>query len=203
MDGGDKVANLIQSIGVGNVMKYQKTLVSLALAFGVITSGFAQASSVTYEMGVLSADGALRDVTPVKGGFTDFFNFTIVVPSEVATSVQNHAFKAGTKNIRDISGLTMSLFNTNGTLGNMQDDTQIGASLTSGESSFDNLSSGNYYTKVTGNATGTHGGYYSIQMMADPILAPVVTAVPVPAAAWLLGSGLIGLVGVSRRKQQA
>jgi hypothetical protein len=27
-----------------------------------------------------------------------------------------------------------------------------------------------------------------------------VTSVPVPAATWLLGSGLIGLVGVSRRK---
>lgn len=181
-------------------MKYREILVSLALAYGVI-SGPAQASSVTYEMGVLSADGALKDVTPVKGVFTDFFNFTIVTPSEVATSMQNHAFKAGTKNIRDITGLTMSLFNTNGTQ-SMQDDTQIGASLTSGESSFDNLSSGNYYTKVTGNATGTLGGHYSVQMVADPILAPVVTAVPVPAAAWLLGSGLIGLVGVSRRKQQ-
>lgn len=29
---------------------------------------------------------------------------------------------------------------------------------------------------------------------------PVVAAVPVPAAAWLLGSGLLGLVGVARRK---
>ena len=29
---------------------------------------------------------------------------------------------------------------------------------------------------------------------------PAPAAVPVPAAAWLLGSGLIGLVGVARRK---
>jgi hypothetical protein len=27
--------------------------------------------------------------------------------------------------------------------------------------------------------------------------------VPVPAAAWLFGSGLLGLVGVARRKQSA
>ena len=30
-----------------------------------------------------------------------------------------------------------------------------------------------------------------------------VTAVPVPAAAWLLGSGLLGLVGIGRRKKTA
>lgn len=33
-----------------------------------------------------------------------------------------------------------------------------------------------------------------------PALAPPLTTVPVPAAAWLLGSGLIGMIGVARRK---
>jgi hypothetical protein len=31
----------------------------------------------------------------------------------------------------------------------------------------------------------------------------VVSAVPVPAAAWLFGSGLLGLVGVARRRRAA
>jgi len=31
-------------------------------------------------------------------------------------------------------------------------------------------------------------------------MANDITAVPVPAAVWLFGSGLIGLVGVARRK---
>jgi hypothetical protein len=30
-----------------------------------------------------------------------------------------------------------------------------------------------------------------------------VSAVPVPAAVWLFGSGLLGLAGVARRKQSA
>jgi hypothetical protein len=30
-----------------------------------------------------------------------------------------------------------------------------------------------------------------------------VSAIPVPAAAWLFGSGLLGLIGVARRKKTA
>jgi len=45
------------------------------------------------------------------------------------------------------------------------------------------------------------------QWMVDPTLGKVsyvgqVSAVPVPAAVWLFGSGLLGLVGVSRRRKQ-
>ena len=47
--------------------------------------------------------------------------------------------------------------------------------------------------------------FASGQWVIDPTLGKVsysqVSAVPVPAAVWLLGSGLVGLVGISRRKQ--
>ena len=42
-------------------------------------------------------------------------------------------------------------------------------------------------------------GYSSAKVWFDNV---TVSAVPVPAAAWLFGSGLIGLVGVARRKAQ-
>jgi len=40
-----------------------------------------------------------------------------------------------------------------------------------------------------------------INMFADG--GPEVSAIPIPAAAWLFGSGLIGLVGISRRRKAA
>jgi hypothetical protein len=37
-------------------------------------------------------------------------------------------------------------------------------------------------------------------LISGSVSAPVVSQVPVPAAAWLFGSGLIGLIGVARKK---
>ena len=56
---------------------------------------------------------------------------------------------------------------------------------------------GNYVSKfvVTGFfATGYSGGFSSGSIV------PLVQAVPVPAAAWLFGSGLLGLAGLARRR---
>lgn len=54
------------------------------------------------------------------------------------------------------------------------------------------LGAGTYVLEVRGNVVGAAGGSYSGVLN----LAPV----PVPAAAWLFGSGLVGLVGLRRRK---
>ena len=45
-----------------------------------------------------------------------------------------------------------------------------------------------------------HGFVVTLEIYGnDPVL---VSAVPVPAAVWLFGSGLIGLIGIARRKKQ-
>lgn len=50
---------------------------------------------------------------------------------------------------------------------------------------------------VPGMENGPFPGFNAAFNLSAPGL---VSAVPVPAAAWLLGSGLLGLVGVARRK---
>jgi hypothetical protein len=54
------------------------------------------------------------------------------------------------------------------------------------------LGAGTYVLEVRGNVVGAAGGSYSGVLNLAPI--------PVPAAAWLFGSGLVGLLTVRRRK---
>ncbi|WP_297293005.1 PEP-CTERM sorting domain-containing protein, partial [Oceanicoccus sp.] len=54
---------------------------------------------------------------------------------------------------------------------------------------------------------GTDRGYQynitkSLEYYAWAVRSGDVSAVPVPAAVWLFGSGLVGLIGVSRRKRR-
>ena len=53
-----------------------------------------------------------------------------------------------------------------------------------------------------GDPSGFGNVAYRVSM-SGTITAPPVSEVPVPAAVWLFGSGLVGLVGVARRKKAA
>jgi len=57
-----------------------------------------------------------------------------------------------------------------------------------------------YYPSSTSNLAGSGVAVAQIRTFADghTEIMPV-SSVPVPAAVWLLGSGLIGLVGIRRR----
>ncbi len=56
--------------------------------------------------------------------------------------------------------------------------------------------------RSTFNIDPSTRGYWTLASNGDAVWTGV-SAVPVPAAVWLLGSGLMGMVGIGRRKQNA
>ena len=57
------------------------------------------------------------------------------------------------------------------------------------------------YLSANGIAAALGFGTGSLHATASPLAASAVTTVPVPAAVWLFGSALAGLVSIGRRKQ--
>lgn len=170
------------------MMKISKISGSLAfLAVVALLSGAASASTITVAQPVdqgLYTSGTVFSSSQ-KGAFSNTYNFTLSSLSHLAGVVTNN--RLSTK--LDIKDLNLSIYNSANTLL---------SSTGSGVSAFDpNLLAGSYHAVVTGTVTGSKGGSYSFSLYAVP------QPVPVPAAAWLLGSGLIGLVGVARRRKQA
>lgn len=54
---------------------------------------------------------------------------------------------------------------------------------------------------VDTGCTGLYGLFMGVEITSQGTYQTVVGAVPVPAAVWLFGSGLLGLIGVARRKK--
>lgn len=78
---------------------------------------------------------------------------------------------------------------------------------------FSNLRSGNYWSATEYTASTANAWYFATDYGKQDLYGKIynhyawavhsgdVSAVPVPAAAWLFGSGLLGLIGVARRRR--
>jgi hypothetical protein len=102
--------------------------------------------------------------------------------------VVNEAVTVSTTALVNISGLSLSLWT--------ESAGSPVALQASGGTDFNlpSLAPGLYELIITGTVTGTEGGAYA-GVVASP------SAVPLPAAAWLLLSGLVGVGAMARRRR--
>ncbi len=161
---------------------HRNILKSLVLVGALALSGTAMAS--TFNVGELTIFN--QSVTWPIGPQSDTYNFTIPVLSNNAEAVASVNFDLGTLGTYHISELSLGVYDSD-------DNLLSGAGL----SFTGTLTPGSYHAIVSGTADGTLGGTYAIAMAANA--AP--NSVPAPNAALLLGCGLVGLMGLNRRKK--
>lgn len=141
----------------------------------------------TLAVGDVGSFGNTVSLGPTLDDVTDKWYFSLPTASGVGSSVASIVldFLPLSGPEYNFSSLSFSLHAA---------DESWTSSLTSAGSSLvlTSLAAGTYYVDVVGDANGSLGGAYS------GIVA--VSAVPLPAAAWLMLSGLLGLGAVARRR---
>jgi hypothetical protein len=171
-----------------HLLQYNLNLITTDVdgtAFGGVTVG-------NVFQGSLAVDTHdLQEVVDADGGFA-----TIIVPLttyDFDSDVFNLSYSVNVGNY-EYTEQTAESFASEFTVDNPADVDDVTAfSLEIGDSSFNDLDIS--YGNTTGIWSATDGGTGNVVSGTF-----TVSAVPVPAAVWMFGSGLIGLIGVKRKK---
>jgi len=183
-------------------MKFLK-LASTATALVLSTS--ANAALVTQTLEGVTIGDEIYNVTFIQESYADYL-------SEKAASYEIYGY--GYREYNTFSAVEPSITNIDVNSWNtaiaIRDAAGAGYDFTPGN---DLTSLGGFWV-ISGtdtlNFTGTYGDTYNIintsrylteNVNASYAQLELVSSVPVPAAVWLFGSGLIGLIGVARRKK--
>ena len=175
-------------------MKMTNKLMGLAAGAALMSSG--AVSAQTIDVGLVSVDepSTFTGILPI-GSFIDTITFSLPANGGSAYSVVNVPLNL-LGNTFDLLFSSIALFsNPDGVLFN-GDDTLLtsanGAGAASMSLSFAGNAGGNMYLTLAGVTTGTAGGIYAGAIDVAPV--------PLPPAVWMLGSAIVGLVTVGRRK---
>lgn len=174
-----------------------KKFLGLAGGAALLAGANIGASAQTIDVGLVSVDGpsTFTGVLPI-GAFIDTITFQLPDNGGSAYSIVNVPLTLfGTT--FDLLFSSIALFsNSDGVLFNSDDELLTSASFgdtTAIDLDFGGTPAGHYYLTIAGVATGSAGGIYAGAIDVAPI--------PVPPAVWMLGSALVGLATVGRRKQ--
>jgi hypothetical protein len=161
-----------------------KSLLGIALLGAVGVASAATLSSIPTGPSLSPGDVGTVSASVTPGSFSNDWYFSLASASTVGAVVTNIALTIAPGVNFAISGLSATLF-----------DTTTSTTYASGSTSYSGLSlpGDNFKLEVTGTGTGTVGGLYQATVG--------VAAVPLPAAAWLLLSGLAGMGLIARRRR--
>ncbi|MHB1142268.1 MAG: cohesin domain-containing protein [Sulfuricaulis sp.] len=173
------------TVGFDPIAQTVSTGSSLSVKLGISALGDGVAPSLStfdlnigYDPSLLSFTGVIFG-DPVLGDQLDLFSLGSVTSWDNTTPGTLNVFELSFDSPTDI-------------------DTLQAANFTLATLTFSALSGGISPLSIAINALGDANG--------DPLAATTmsgsvtVTAVPIPAAIWLFGSGLLGLIGMARRK---
>jgi hypothetical protein len=159
------------------------------------------AQAATYDAGIFTpgnGDAAHPIVItgPVTGGFLDTVNFDL-------GSFTHFNMTSTTNNLVTGGPGTPGAFNSTIFRNNGDVEIDIGNGYNGAATSFTNVSLPDLslprdYHLHPGGFALAGGGSYTLTLWGSN--GPGGPAVPLPAAAWLFGSGVIGLAGLARRK---
>ena len=157
---------------------------------GVATAGTAYTLTVNDPPGpslnpTLGDSANFSDSGATGTVYTDNWNFQVSTAAKQLDQIVNISTSPDT----NISGLTMGLYK-----GSFSGTPPAMDLITTGPTIEVSEPAGAYDLYITGTNSGTWGGAYGGSIFTQPI--------PLPAAAWLFGSGL-GLLGLRKRKQAA
>lgn len=171
-------------------MKFKSSIAAAFIAAACISAAHAD----TRNVGVIGTDEAVETFTPSKGSFFDTINFDVTGPSVLSGTGVSTFVKLGGKTVKDISGLTLTFWDNYHPYGYNLLGTFAGDGATF---SFALPTAGQYHVDITGDATGSKGGVYTVAFST-------VTAVPEPEsyALFLAGLGLMGTI-IRRRTQKS
>lgn len=172
----------------------KKLAISAALALAGLAAGGAQATVTdwgTHAPTEISLPSGF--VSP--GAFADIFKFVLGTTTDVTTS----AVAANNGSILGITGGSVWLYSDLGAAGESIEDAFVSAFAFNGTTgsvshTISPLSAGSYYYKVSGNATGSFGGLYT--------MTSTIAAIPEPGTWAMLATGGM-LLGFALRRNRA